>query len=111
MDIRLVLSGFVLPGLALVLGLPTALGVIPQNRFYGYRTRKTMASPEVWYRANRVSGWAMVIAGAAAFTHNTLFRHDHGDWAAANQAFFMAMATVVLLLAGIGISAVYVKRM
>ena len=44
MDVKLALVAYVLPGLALVFGIPMALGLIPPNRFYGYRTRKTFSS-------------------------------------------------------------------
>jgi uncharacterized membrane protein len=77
--VKLTLIAYVLPGLAVVFGVPMALGLVPPNRFYGYRTRKTLASADVWYRANRVSGWSLALAGIASLCHNALFRHDHAD--------------------------------
>ena len=44
MDFKLVLLAYILPGLATVLGLPMALRMVPPNRFYGYRTAKTLES-------------------------------------------------------------------
>ena len=47
-------------GLPVVLGLlslPLALGVIGPNTIYGYRTAKSLSSPEAWYAANMTAGW------------------------------------------------------
>jgi len=85
--------------------------MIPPNRYYGYRTQKTLESPEIWYRANSVCGWVMVITGGLALAHNMLIRHDHADWSSQSQQFFMVISTAVLLLGGVGISALYVKRL
>ncbi len=62
----LVLLTYMLAGGALVLiGLPLYFRKIPPNRFYGFRTGRTLADPQVWYPVNRVTGGWMVITGAA----------------------------------------------
>ena len=43
MNLQLALITYVLPGMAIVLGIPMALKLIPPNHFYGYRTRKTFS--------------------------------------------------------------------
>jgi hypothetical protein len=111
MDFKLALIAYIIPGLAVVFGIPMALGLVPPNRFYGYRTRKTLSSVEIWYRANRVSGWCMAIAGIAALCHNALFRHDHADLPSTTQQLFMTLSTGVLLLLGLVVSAFYVRRL
>ena|SRR5438445_283654 len=52
-----------LPALMLVLGIPLALRLVPPNRFYGYRTPTTFASPEAWYQVNFATGLALISAG------------------------------------------------
>ena len=47
--------------LALV-SLPMILGKVPPNSTYGFRTRLTLSSPDIWYPANTFSGWALLIA-------------------------------------------------
>lgn len=47
-----------------VLSVPLVLGLVPRNRFYGVRTRRTMSSPEVWLKANKVAGWAVLASSA-----------------------------------------------
>ncbi|MFY9751164.1 MAG: SdpI family protein [Candidatus Acidiferrales bacterium] len=108
---KLALVGYILPGLAVVFGIPMAVGLIPPNRFYGYRTRKTLSSADIWYRANRVSGWSLAIAGIAAISHNIFFHWHHADWASTTQQFFMAVSTALLLLLGLGFSALYVRKL
>jgi uncharacterized membrane protein len=111
MALQLALVAYVLPGLAIVLGIPMGLELIPPNRFYGYRTRKTFSSRDIWYRANRFSGWSLAIAGAVALGHNALFRHDHADWPPATQQVFMALTTALLLLLALVFSALYVRKL
>ncbi|HTZ79390.1 MAG TPA: SdpI family protein [Stellaceae bacterium] len=53
-----------MPALLFVLGVPLALKLIPPNRFYGFRTRKTFSSLDAWYRINLATGFAMMAAGA-----------------------------------------------
>lgn len=44
--------------------LPLALGLVPRNRWYGVRTRATLADDRVWQRANRIGGLAVLAASA-----------------------------------------------
>ncbi len=44
------------------LAVPLILGRVPPNSAYGFRTAATLADPELWYRANAVSGWCELIA-------------------------------------------------
>jgi uncharacterized membrane protein len=110
-DLKLLLLAYVLPGLAVLLGIPMALGLIPPNRFYGYRTRKTFSSREVWYRANRFCGWAMVIAGISAVGYNLWLGNAHGHLPAATQQLFIALSTAILLLVAVAVSALYVRKL
>ena len=57
---------FALLGLGLgALGVPLALGRVPPNGSYGFRTPKTLSSPDVWYAANRIQGIDLCVAGPA----------------------------------------------
>jgi SdpI/YfhL protein family len=46
------------------LSVPLVLGLVPPNRFFGVRTRRTLSSPDLWRRTNRVAGWAVLAASA-----------------------------------------------
>jgi uncharacterized membrane protein len=57
---------FFYPALIIVfLSIPLVSASIPRNRFYGIRTRKTLADDRFWYSANRFGGWLFLMAGAA----------------------------------------------
>ena len=75
------------------------------------RTRKTLSSADVWYRANRVSGWSLVSAGIAALCHNALLQHDHADWPSKMQQLFMTLSMGLLLSLGLIFSAFYVQKL
>jgi uncharacterized membrane protein len=51
------------PLVIIVLSIPMVLGKVPRNSLYGFRTAYTLSSDEVWYRANKVSGIALLLAG------------------------------------------------
>ena len=111
MDVKLALAAYILPGLAVVLGFPMALRLIPPNRFYRYRTRKTLSSADIWYPANHVAGWSLAIAGIVALGHNILFRHDHAGLSSTTQQLFMTAATALLILLALAFSALYVRKL
>ena len=49
-----------------VASIPLMLGIVPPNGAYGFRTRQTLANPELWFRANRFAGFALFIAAATS---------------------------------------------
>lgn len=79
-----------------VLGIPLALGKVPPNWFYGFRTPKTLSRPEVWYEANRAFGGEITIAGAAITVVATVAALVLGDRPAA--AIFLDLGFVCVAL-------------
>ncbi len=52
---------FIIPSVIfLIISIPLVLGWIPKNRFYGVRTRKTLADERVWFAVNRLGGWLII---------------------------------------------------
>lgn len=49
-----------------LLALPLIFKWVPPNRIYGFRTIRTLADTDVWYRANRYCGWAILLASAVS---------------------------------------------
>jgi uncharacterized membrane protein len=47
----------------IVVAVPLILEKIPRNGFYGFRTPYTLSSDAVWYRANRIAGITLLVAG------------------------------------------------
>jgi SdpI/YfhL protein family len=54
----------VVPLAIMALAVPMILEKVPRNCIYGFRTPYTMSSDAAWYRANKISGIALVLAGA-----------------------------------------------
>jgi uncharacterized membrane protein len=46
-----------------VLSVPLIMGKIPPNGLYGFRVKKTMENPHVWYPVNRYGGKWLLAAG------------------------------------------------
>ena len=54
---------FVVPALLIILvSLPLVFGLIPKNRFYGFKTPKTLSDDQVWYRSNRYGARALIFS-------------------------------------------------
>jgi len=49
----------------IALGIPLKLNKIPPNRWYGFRTRKTLSDDDIWYAVNSATGEDMVRGGAS----------------------------------------------
>lgn len=66
---------FLFSGLLLAaLSIPMIMGKIPPNGLYGFRVKKTLDNPEIWYPVNAYSGkWLLaaslvqVLAAVVAF--------------------------------------------
>lgn len=55
-----------LPALFVAIATPMILGKVPPNPWVGFRTRKTMSSQALWYKANRTGGIYLMISTLAA---------------------------------------------
>ena len=55
---------FIISGAVLVvLSVPMIMGKIPPNGLYGFRVKKTMENPDIWYPVNAYSGKWLLVAG------------------------------------------------
>jgi hypothetical protein len=58
---------FLVPSIILaVLTIPLVLGIMPPNRWYGIRTKKTLSDRRIWQRANMFGGGCL---GAASLVY------------------------------------------
>ena len=55
-------------GIIAAVSIPLIASLVPPNRFYGFRTRRTLSNERIWYRANRFAGWALFIASIVSAT-------------------------------------------
>jgi len=91
---------FAIPALILfIVGVPLAIGVIPRNRLYGFRTRRTLAYDAVWYPVNRMAGWGIMIATAiyamVAIAHP--YDRDFAVWLLHLAAFTIPLALALIV--------------
>jgi len=83
--------------LLVLLAIPLWLRLIPPNRFYGVRTRATLADEALWYEVNARSGRDLTLA-AALVTVGTLVIDRIG---AAWVPEFRLLASATLLIAAL----------
>jgi hypothetical protein len=108
---KLYLAAYVLPGVVMLAAIPMALGIVPPNRFYGFRTPKTRSSPEIWYPANRFAGWSLLLSGLAAFCFNLIFWSAHRDWPDAELFTWMSSVSGAFVGLGAAASFLYLLRL
>jgi len=63
LKIFLIINSFFLGFLFLSLSIPLVKEKVPQNSSYGFRTEKTLANEDVWYKANKYMGKELFKAG------------------------------------------------
>jgi uncharacterized membrane protein len=56
------------------LSVPMIKGKIPPNGIYGFRVKKTMENPDIWYPVNAYSGkWLLIVGLVMVFAAIGLF--------------------------------------
>ena len=60
----------------MAIAIPLLLQKVKPNRWYGIRTARTRNDDELWYRANRLYGMAMLTAGVVFFVLSAIL----GNW-------------------------------
>lgn len=61
-----------LPLITIATAIPLVFQKVPPNLFYGFRTPKTLATPDVWYRANFLGGVNLLVASVLCLLVNAL---------------------------------------
>lgn len=62
-DLIILILCLVASGVFVAMGIPCSQGWVRPNRLYGFRTRKTLEDPDVWYPTNRVAGYWAIATG------------------------------------------------
>lgn len=96
---------FFIPAILLsLLAIPLVFELIPQNPFYGVRTPRTLADKELWYRANRYIGWALIFSSifyllvAAMIPSTAAGTTDFARWLVHLAAFALPLLLSLLFL-------------
>ena len=62
----LLLILFLVGGAILIgISIPLIQGRVGPNHWYGFRVRRTLEDPDVWYRVNSYSAWRLLAVGVA----------------------------------------------
>ena len=85
-------SGLILAGLS----VPLILGKIPPNGVYGFRVKKTMEHPEIWYPVNAYGGRWLLAVGIGIVLAAVIFANIPG--LTLDIYAYCVLAVLVLLL-------------
>lgn len=88
---------FLVPCRIILLGsVPLMLQLVPPNRYFGFRTQRTLADRALWFRVNRFAGCAcFVAAGASASVFLVEPEFASGRSFAGLAIFLVPLATAV----------------
>ena len=104
-----------LQGLIMILiAMPLLYNAIGPNRFYGFRTRKTLSRLDLWYKTNKYAARELVAAGMVIITLAivTMLIHLSITMFTTIQAFALfIMVTAVPLLIAVLRSLSYLKKL
>ena len=90
---------FGLTGLLFVgLSIPLMQSRIPPNRFYGFRTAKTLRDPKIWYEANRIQGHDLFLAGALITISSIAMLLIAQDWKLEHVTFTLLLILIFSLV-------------
>lgn len=95
----------------IVLSIPLLSGSVEPNKFYGFRTSKTLSSPAIWYRANRLAAVYSIVGSLISIAGVLVLSIWKGHWGVEKLLTWSVMINVVPLLAAILIAALQVRRM
>lgn len=92
-----------LPIVNILISLPLVLRAVPPNRLYGFRTRKTLTNPDVWYEANYKGGVGLIVASVIGLVGRTIIMgsFERGIGAVLSMFFLMACMVAALVVWGV----------
>jgi len=101
---------FAMIGLLFVgLSIPLILERVPPNRYYGFRTAKTLSDPRIWYELNRISGNDLFVAGALITLSSLTMLVLAQGWRPQHVVFSL-LSVMVLSLTGVAWHGFIVSR-
>jgi uncharacterized membrane protein len=100
------ISMYIPTAIIAAVSVPLVLKLVPPNRVYGVRTSQTLASREVWFRVNRVAGFALI---AAAGTAMCFYLGD--PELASGRSFLGVLALIVPVISALAVTGAYARRL
>jgi len=84
--------------LIIALAIPLRMRRVPPNRFYGVRTRATLADEDTWYDVNARSGRDLLVAGALFLAGIFVVDAVGARWVPELRTLASAMVLVIALV-------------
>lgn len=96
--------------LMMVLAVPLIQKRVRPNWFYGFRTPKTLSSPDIWYPANVYAGKVLFATGLLLFFAALIFYFIPG-MSEDGYGIAVALVMLVLLLPGMVLMLRYLRKL
>jgi len=77
--------------------VPLILRAVPPNRWYGFRTTRTLSNEKLWFRANHFAGWAFLAAAGTTAAVLVLAPEMASGYGALVLAVSIGIALIVTL--------------
>ena len=89
--------------LMIILAVPMILGIVTPNSVYGFRTKRTLSDPEIWYPANAYAGkwllaWGVLMMAVAFLLPWLLPDLDEDSYAALFTVIMLGGLSVVVFM-------------
>jgi uncharacterized membrane protein len=103
---------FAIPALLLfIVALPLVFNLIPPNRLYGFRTKKTLSDDDIWYGVNRFAGIAIMLASVVYALAARTWPYDRAAPDNLSVWSIHLAAFAVPLVVGLSVSGWYARRL
>jgi uncharacterized membrane protein len=89
-----------------VFAVPLALKLVPPNRLYGIRTAQTLSNRDIWFRVNRVAGFARILAAGITMSLYWLMPE-----LASGRSSLGVLALVVPVILALALAATYARKL
>ncbi|HEU4510246.1 MAG TPA: SdpI family protein [Pyrinomonadaceae bacterium] len=93
------------------LSIPLMQGRVPPNRFYGFRTRKTLSDPKIWYEVNRISGNDLFLGGAVITISSIIMLLIAQQWSREQVVVTLMLITIFAVSGGVLHTYILLRRM
>jgi len=84
--------------LFMCLSIPLIRNRVPPNRYYGFRTPKTLSDAKIWYEVNHISGNDLFVAGAVITISSFVMLAVGQDWRRERVAITLLLIMVFSLV-------------
>ena len=84
-------------GVIAAVSVPLILRAVPPNRWYGFRTTRTLSNEKLWFRANHFAGWAFLAAAGTTAAVLVLAPEMASGYGALVLAISIGIALIVTL--------------